>query len=221
LVKSLHDVFEYYTIDPRTGCWNWTRAKRKGYGVIVYEGRQLASHRVSYQIHKGPIAEGKSVCHSCDNPACINPDHLFEGTHRENMIDKEAKGRGNHVSLKGEDNPNCIVPDASVISLLKDYIAGMSHAGISSKYGISVKSVPDFTTGKSRAWLHGNHGCPTLEELKAARNLKPGAVLTAETVLAIRRRLASGAQGKDLATEYGIHKATISDIKLRKIWKDI
>lgn len=129
----------------------------------------------------------------------------------QNMVDSASKGRAGNMKLA----------DASVISLLKDYIAGMSHAEIAAKYGISVKSVPDFTTGKSRAWLHGNHGCPSLQELKDARNLKPGALLTAEMVLEIRSRLANGEQGKLLAEEFGVHKATISDIKLRKIWADI
>lgn len=127
------------------------------------------------------------------------------------MVDAARKGRTAGMSLA----------DASVISLLKDYIAGMSHADLANKYGISVKSVPDFTGGRSRAWLHGKHGCPTLEELKSARNMKPGAKISESDAKEIKRRLAAGEMGKDIAADFGIHKATVSDIKLGKIWKDI
>lgn len=180
------------------------------FSVNSFVGKKLA-HRLSYEAVNGKIPEGMHIMHSCDNPRCVNPKHLSAGTHADNMIDAAMKGRSG----------NMLVSDSSVIALLKDYIAGMSRAEIASKYGISVRSVPDFTGGKSRAWLHGKHGCPTLEELKKAKNLKPGALLTAEKVREIRERIASGEQGKLLAEEYGVHKATISDIKLRKIWKDI
>lgn len=218
---KLSDIFEYYVVDTESGCWNWTRGKSKGYGAINANGRMWAAHRVSYERAKGPIPEGMSVCHSCDNPACINPAHLFIGTHRDNMLDKERKGRGNHVGLSGENNPNCKLSDARVIALLKDYIGGMLREDIAAKYGISILSVSDFTTGKSRAWLHGNHGCPTLQELKDARRFKHKAILTEDKVREIKALIASGMQGKDIAERFGVHKATISDIRQGKTWSDI
>lgn len=180
------------------------------FSMGTYVGKKLA-HRVSYEMHNGPIPKGMHIMHSCDNPACVNPNHLSAGTRSDNMTDCAQKGRNANMSLA----------DASVIALLNDYIEGMGHSEIASKYGISIRTVPDFVSGRSRPWLHGKHGCPTLEDLKAAKKAKKWATLTPEIVTEIRQRLKAGEMGKDLAVEYGIHKATISDVKLRKIWADI
>lgn len=78
------------------GCWVWTGAKDKnGYGTFSPSAAtgQLRAHRVSWQIHRGTIPTGMSVCHHCDNPECTNPEHLFVGTNKDNMEDKIRKGR--------------------------------------------------------------------------------------------------------------------------------
>lgn len=80
-----------------TECWIWPGTRNnKGYGLIGKGGRGTGGftvHRVSWMIHRGPIPDGKWVLHRCDTPACVNPDHLFIGTHRDNMADMVAKGR--------------------------------------------------------------------------------------------------------------------------------
>lgn len=81
-------------IDDETGCWNWLAGKDKnGYGKIVINKRHLMVHRASYYYFVGPFEQDKLICHKCDNPSCINPDHLFIGTWLSNMQDKVNKGR--------------------------------------------------------------------------------------------------------------------------------
>ena len=75
-------------------CWPWRgRRLRSGYGRLVLRGRQIAAHRIAYELSNGPVPTGLLVCHSCDNPPCCNPLHLWIGTHQDNMDDMMAKGR--------------------------------------------------------------------------------------------------------------------------------
>src|SRR6476660_6501286 len=79
-----------------TGCWNWAKSKTKaGYGTLrSYDNVLLYAHRFSWELHHGPIPPKLYVCHHCDNPGCVRPDHLFVGTHNDNMQDMLKKGRG-------------------------------------------------------------------------------------------------------------------------------
>lgn len=79
----------------RRGCWEWRGATDPdGYGVLRYQRSRMRAHRVSWQLANGPVPKGLHVLHSCDNPPCVNPDHLFLGTHQDNVRDRDQKKRG-------------------------------------------------------------------------------------------------------------------------------
>jgi hypothetical protein len=78
---------------PEAGCWLWVGTTTRGYGRIRAFGSTQRAHRVSWLIHRGPIPSGIGVCHRCDTPSCVNPDHLFLGDQRDNLRDMVRKGR--------------------------------------------------------------------------------------------------------------------------------
>ncbi len=89
---SKHKPFEHkYLAEPNSGCWIWTSGWDKaGYG---HSTGNVRAHRLSWEIHVGDVPSGMLVCHKCDTPCCVNPNHLFLGTPQDNMSDKVSKGR--------------------------------------------------------------------------------------------------------------------------------
>lgn len=114
-------------------CWVWLGATRSGplkYGKMTVEGAYMAAHRYSYELAYGPIPDGMLVCHKCDNPSCVNPAHLFLGTHRDNMQDCIEKNRfvfqheGVCPEIRGAKNPNARLTDSDVRAIRDLYAAG-------------------------------------------------------------------------------------------------
>lgn len=97
--KNTEKIFHTRYKKLESGCWEWTAQRTpQNYGRFFINYRGTRAHRYSYEIHKGKIPEGMCVCHTCDNPSCVNPDHLWLGTRGDNNKDRTKKGRG----IKGE-----------------------------------------------------------------------------------------------------------------------
>lgn len=130
---EMERFFSFVEVDPITHCWNWTGAKDAGgYGFSV----GVRSHRVIYERATGSIPAGMLVLHRCDNRACVNPLHLFLGTHQDNCEDMNLKGRGNPP--RGEMCHGARLTEADVIAIRDD---PRFQSEIASAYGIAQTTV--------------------------------------------------------------------------------
>lgn len=135
-MKPIKQRFEEkYTVNRVTGCWDWHGSKnKKGYGHMGRPGsnRLIKAHRASYLIHNGYLPDDEFVCHRCDNPSCVNPNHLFLGSHKENMKDMTDKGR----QAKGENCRTSKLTSGDVVSIRKE-AASKTQAQLARDYGVS------------------------------------------------------------------------------------
>ncbi len=128
-----------------TECWHWVGSLVWGYGAL---GRQRA-HRVSYRYFKGDIPRGIEVMHSCDNPSCVNPDHLSLGTHADNMRDCAKKGRIRTVPKFGESNPMAKLTLAAVRQMRKARKTGATYKKIAKDFGVTAMTAYRAVTGQN------------------------------------------------------------------------
>ena len=124
-------------------CWNWTAGCFvDGYGQIKVKGKPTKAHRLSWEIHNGPIPAGKLICHSCDNNRCVNPKHLFLGTHKDNMDDMRNKGRDNYVrSQWGENHADAKLTEKDVLEIRRLKEEGVSANHLSERFGVCAVQI--------------------------------------------------------------------------------
>lgn len=136
-------------VEKSTGCWLWTGAQQYyGYGELsVGKNRHVRAHRYSYQLAYGPIPKGLVVCHRCDNPPCVRPDHLFLGTHRQNVLDKLGKRR----HTWGDGHPNTRLSEAQVAEIRRRYAeGGISQGQLGRDYGVHGSTINAIVLWKTR-----------------------------------------------------------------------
>lgn len=115
-------------------CWEWIGAKARKYGYSKIKGKFIGAHKLSYKINKGLIPKGILVLHSCDNPPCVNPKHLWLGTQLENMKDRDKKGR----MARGEKIGICKLTQKQVNEIREKYNKrDISQRGLAKQYKIS------------------------------------------------------------------------------------
>lgn len=154
-----------WTPEPNTGCWLWFGTTVGGprvkvlYGQFWIGDRQYQAHRVSYDLHVGRIPDGLCVLHRCDNPACVNPDHLFLGTQADNVHDMHSKGRLGNSAPKnpaaGERSPRALLNDLAVVDIrarFKPRGMGGNARTLAFEYGVSVDLIHKVVARK--CWRH-------------------------------------------------------------------
>ena len=140
-------------VDKTETCWVWTgNTSRNGYGSIQSGGKgsaTLSAHRLSYEMHKGQIPNGYVVMHSCDNPSCVNPDHLSVGTFKENTADMIVKGRKRTTAPRGADNGKAKLND-SLVRYIRQ--SERNTASIARELNLSANCIRGVRIG--RTWSH-------------------------------------------------------------------
>ena len=147
-VNSEKERFEKFVMPvPWSGCHEWMGQINR-YGKFRYKGGQLA-HRFSWELNYGPIPEGLHVLHRCDNPSCVRPDHLFLGTHNDNMKDKVLKGRASR--FVGEAHPGAKLTWEAV-----EYIRSDQRVAriLAEEMGVSKTTIRDIRRGE--IWTRKN-----------------------------------------------------------------
>jgi hypothetical protein len=204
-----------------SGCWEWTANKNnKGYGrfsVSSYIGKQLA-HRLSYEAVNGKIPRGGIILHSCDNPACVNPDHLRVGTYKDNVADMDDRNRRVTNTPFGTDNCNAILTDSVVIQMRRDYIDGASKEDIAASSGMAISSIADVLSGKSWKHLLGMDGAPSLSDLKAARRITS---VSETDVRKVWKLHFEGNSAPEISSTTGIGKHSVIGIISGKTWRHL
>lgn len=135
-------------VDSRTGCWEWKKYRQRGYGKININGRVRYAHRVSWWAHFGEIVYGFHVLHRCDNPRCVNPNHLYLGTDADNARDCVARGRKRPAV--GERVGLAKISDADSVSIRKMAASGeISNRGIAKLFGVSHTAIDYVVNGRT------------------------------------------------------------------------
>jgi hypothetical protein len=138
-------------------CWEWQAGFLSGgYGHFrtKVDGVPInGAHRFSYVLHNGPIPDGMSVCHRCDNPRCVNPTHLWLGTTADNNADRYAKGRhGLHTGTPGEAHPKARLTEQQVLEIRQRFANGERCADLARAYGMHKNTISQILC--RRIWRH-------------------------------------------------------------------
>ncbi len=211
---SLREVAEWYlqNMTTRNGeCMEMRPSNDRGYARIMYKGKYHLAHRFIYSALNGDIANDMFVCHQCDNRACVNPAHLFLGTHTDNMRDASRKGR-----LNQSQHGKVTADDAVVIR--QRFANGESGSALATEYGVKYGAIRAIAAGEN----YPNAGGPLVKRGQAKGEQHCRAKVTQADVVEIRRAYnAKEMSHLQLAVRYGVNPSTIGAIVSNKTWRHV
>lgn len=159
------DIARFWAkVDRTDDCWLWRGfCLPKGYGTITIRTKNHYAHRMAYEIVKGTIPPGLLVCHTCDTPSCVNPEHLFLGTHRDNFADMISKGRsatGEKHGLakhperrpRGTTHGMAKLRDSDIHAIRTAHTTGITLTTIAAQYGVCIQTISNIVHRKK--WRH-------------------------------------------------------------------
>jgi hypothetical protein len=147
------DIERRVTPEPNSGCWLWLGSSNKFSGkhtpraIVWWNGKHQNAARVAWMIYKSEIPAGMHVCHKCDNPMCVNPDHLFLGTARDNVLDMFSKGRA--PRKRGEESAVSKLTEGAVKAILTD---PRTNAELAIIYGVTRTAI--WAVRERKVWRH-------------------------------------------------------------------
>lgn len=215
-------------------CWYWQGAHDVGgYGQFMLSATcgHMKTHRLAWEWARGPIPAGMFICHNCDTPACVRPDHLFLGSNRDNMADMRAKGR----SLTGDRNtmrqrPECVprgerqgrsmLTAKQVQEIRQRFANGEQGQSLAQVFGVSRGLI--YSIVRHRRWGHVDEAAPPLTRRVWNGSTVRSSKLTESSVVEIRRLYAAGhASLRMLSAQFGVAKSTIAAVVHRHAWQHI
>lgn len=217
----------YYDVNDETGCWEWQKfIDEWGYGRITDGGKSRMAHRVAFELHRDEELPGFSpdhqINHTCHNPACVNPDHLYIGTAKENMHDAIDVDSWGDNRPRGSKVGNSKLTEDGVVEIKERCLSGESQKDVADDFGVSHATVNKIMVGKQ--WQHVG---PDVSEEDTTPDLQYGksnnrSVLEPDDVREIRRLYnGEGMSYQKVADEMGVGRNTVGRIIRNETWTHV
>jgi len=215
LVRHLKKRIGERAAESKSGCQVWQGwANASGYGCMVIKRVTYTVHRLAYAVWRGPVPEGKCVLHRCDNRRCVNPDHLFLGSHKDNNRDRARKGR----SATGERNGRSKLKAEHVREIRRLHAKhDLSLCALARRYGVHSSTIALVLDGET--WKDGKKRSRVRGRRKGTRH--HAAKLTEDNVRAVRIAGMCGESHSSIARRFGISRVNASRIFRGEIWKSV